>query len=368
MTTASDVALPAERRLESLQKLRVPFPPEMIGKLPRVTCKDCSDRSKNCTKHSKTRCQVCSAYISTSHIHLDFVGHAELTDRLLSVDPEWNWEPLAFDARGLPAIVPSTQDDKMPGLRMWIRLTICGVTRLGCGSVEGGTFDIEKQLIGDALRNAAMRFGVALDLWAKSDLATMHAENSDDSEPSRPATTKRQPPARKNAPASQSDSPQNPPSRASDRDKPFNPENYDDVSGALEPTEAQAMAEYSQFHADQNALNDIATMPPRALSEALEALGLEKGGTVPEMRLRLQEARSGVSPAKLANQADDSAPDLASEKQVGFVNSFFKGYEDGERLAAISEIIGRDLESTKDLSKKEASLVIETMKSDSDNG
>ena len=31
-------------------------------------------------------------------------------------------------------------------------------------------FELEKQLISDAIRNAAMRFGVALDLWAKEDL------------------------------------------------------------------------------------------------------------------------------------------------------------------------------------------------------
>ena len=34
-----------------------------------------------------------------------------------------------------------------------------------------------KVLIGDALRNAAMRFGVALDLWAKGDRADPTAEN-----------------------------------------------------------------------------------------------------------------------------------------------------------------------------------------------
>jgi hypothetical protein len=54
---------------------------------------------------------------------------------------------------------------------MWIKLTVCGVTRLGyghAGDKEGG--DAIKEIIGDALRNAAMRFGAALDLWHKGDL------------------------------------------------------------------------------------------------------------------------------------------------------------------------------------------------------
>jgi hypothetical protein len=181
-----------DERMNNLAALREPFPPEMIGKLPRVTCKDCSDRSKTCAKHQKTKCAVCSAYISTAHIHLDFVGHAELTDRLLTVDPLWAWEPFAYDQRGLPLIVESVEGDKMSGLRLWIRLTILDITRPGVGSVEKGSPDIEKQLIGDALRNAAMRFGVALDLWAKSDLAGLH----DDAPDAPKQTTRRAAPAR----------------------------------------------------------------------------------------------------------------------------------------------------------------------------
>jgi hypothetical protein len=48
---------------------------------------------------------------------------------------------------------------------LWIRLTICGVTRIGVG--DGKSL---KECIGDAIRNAAMRFGMALDLWAKETL------------------------------------------------------------------------------------------------------------------------------------------------------------------------------------------------------
>ena len=123
--------------IEQLAKLRVPFPPEQIGKLPK------------------------------GGTTLDFVGHGFLTARLLDVDPMWNWEPLAFDDRGLPLV------DEHGGL--WIKLTVCGVTRLGYGDAGGrkGPNAI-KEAIGDALRNAGMRFGAALDLWSKGDADAPH--------------------------------------------------------------------------------------------------------------------------------------------------------------------------------------------------
>lgn len=149
---------------EQSQKLREPFPASQIGKLPRVSCGDCRNASgKVCGKHAKAKCSVCGNWITAAHIHLDYVGHAETTARLLEVDPEWTWEPVAFTPDGLPAL------DSLGGL--WLRLTVCGVTRYGYGHADGKKgADAVKEAIGDALRNAAMRFGVALDLWAKTDL------------------------------------------------------------------------------------------------------------------------------------------------------------------------------------------------------
>jgi len=126
--------------IEQLQKLRVPFEAHQISYLPKGGAK------------------------------LAYVGHAALTDRLLSVDPLWTWEPIAHDERGLPLL------DETGGL--WIRLTVCGVTRIGygdAGTKKGG--DAMKERIGDALRNAGMRFGAALDLWHKGDL---HADEGPD--------------------------------------------------------------------------------------------------------------------------------------------------------------------------------------------
>jgi hypothetical protein len=141
--------------------LRAPFPPEKVGKLPRVTCGKCRDsRTRSCEDHKKARCVECQTWITPAHIHLDYVSHADATDRLLEVDPEWTWEPFALDERGLPAI------DDNGG--MWIRLTVAGVTRIGYGDADGKRGgNAIKEMIGDAIRNASMRFGVALDLWRK---------------------------------------------------------------------------------------------------------------------------------------------------------------------------------------------------------
>lgn len=112
---------------ENATALRKPFPAESVGKLPK------------------------------GGAMLDYVGHAAVTDRLLTVDPHWSWEPFALTTEGLPAV------DKAGNL--WIRLTVCGVTRIGVGDGKNA-----KEVVGDAIRNAAMRFGVALDLWAKENL------------------------------------------------------------------------------------------------------------------------------------------------------------------------------------------------------
>lgn len=158
--------------------LRAPFPLSSIGKLPRVTCRACRDApGKVCERHTKSKCGDCDNYITTAHIHLDYVGHADLTDRLLQVDPEWSWEPMGTDERGAPLI------DGNGGL--WIRLTVAGVTRIGYGHPDGKRGgDAIKEAIGDALRNAAMRFGVALDLWRKEPAQTDDERLS--RQPSRP--------------------------------------------------------------------------------------------------------------------------------------------------------------------------------------
>lgn len=189
---------------EAAKALREPFPDSAIGKLPRAG------------------------------ITLDFVGHADVTDRLLAVDPEWTWEPVAFAEDGGPLI---RNDGKVATL--WIKLTVCGVTRYGVGNEVPSKFDLEKLLISDALRNAAMRFGVALDLWRRGEL--------DD----------------------------RPGSRA-----PSAPRDVDPQTGEVGPLDNET----------------ISSMKPRDLHDALERRGLEQGGTLPEQRDRLWAWNHAQSP------------------------------------------------------------------------
>lgn len=146
---------PDEIQIKDLSLLRQPFSKNQISILPKPLKKD----------NPKGRCNECGGYHGLPAIHLEYVGHAALTDRLLETDLNWNWEPLTL-VDGLPGF------DKTGGL--WIKLTVCGVTRLGYGHAEYSTFKEigarEKEVIGDALRNAAMRFGAALDLWHRGDL------------------------------------------------------------------------------------------------------------------------------------------------------------------------------------------------------
>jgi hypothetical protein len=148
---------------EGLALLRAPFPANQISKLPKPT-KAQTDAVKADFK-AGVRCQICGAWHHPQVVHLDYVGHAALTDRLLDADPAWSWEPVSF-RDGLPAF------DASGGL--WIKLTVCGVQRLGYGHAAAKPGQDpgarEKEVIGDALRNAAMRFGAALDLWHKGDL------------------------------------------------------------------------------------------------------------------------------------------------------------------------------------------------------
>lgn len=144
---------------DALKKMREPFAENQVGKMCRSTKKD----------NPKGSCPKCKGYHGLPAIQLDYVGHAAITDRLLSADPEWTWEPLALTPLGLPVV------DADGG--MWIKLTVGGVTRLGYGDAGGKSGgDAMKERIGDALRNAAMRFGAALDLWHKGELHVAEPE------------------------------------------------------------------------------------------------------------------------------------------------------------------------------------------------
>jgi hypothetical protein len=154
-----------------LERLREKFPPEVEGILPKPYK----------AESPKGNCNVCGGYHGLPAAHLPFVGHAAITDRLLAIDPEWNWDFVATDPNtGMPLLDAEKN--------LWITLTVCGVTRKGCG--DGPSMKVR---IGDALRNAAMRFGVALYLWTKDELESDVALESDEKPTARARAPKSQP-------------------------------------------------------------------------------------------------------------------------------------------------------------------------------
>lgn len=123
-------------------------PPDMVGRLPRKGP-------------------------SGGTIYLDYLGHAAVTRILTEADPYWTWEPVAWDADGTPLI-------RAQGKRLvlWGRLTVLGKTILCCGTCDAGKWEPEKELVGDLLRNGAMRLGVGLSLWAKEEWGDLDVEGA----------------------------------------------------------------------------------------------------------------------------------------------------------------------------------------------
>jgi hypothetical protein len=132
------------------EELRKPFPKESVGLLPQPYKKD----------SAKGKCSECGGWHGLPAMHLDYVGHAAVTDRLNTiVGPDsWSLDPMAVDDLGNPQ--PNHNGE------LWCWLTILGTRKMCVGDGSSSS----KQLIGDALRNGAMRFGIALDLWSKEEL------------------------------------------------------------------------------------------------------------------------------------------------------------------------------------------------------
>jgi hypothetical protein len=148
--------------LQGLAKLREPIPAGEVEKRPQPTIP--ADEWK---RLPKSKCDECGGYHPLQKtIHLEYLGHAETTKRLLDADPFYSWEPLAYGEDGLPKF------DRFGGL--WGRLTVCGVSRICYGDATGKnpSSTAVKEIIGDLLRNGAMRYGLALDLWSKLDKHT----------------------------------------------------------------------------------------------------------------------------------------------------------------------------------------------------
>lgn len=161
---------------EQWAALKRPFPKDEIEKLPKFVGKKVDGKIP---PSAYGLCQECGKRHPLPAIHLDYVGHAGITDRLNEVDPEWNWEPLSFDQYGLPMF---SKDG------LWIKLTVLGVTRYAFGDAQGKSGpNAVKEMIGDAIRNGAMRFGVGTYLWSKSEKAE-HMREFDEQRAEEPKT------------------------------------------------------------------------------------------------------------------------------------------------------------------------------------
>lgn len=130
------------------------------------------------------------AQLPRGNTKLSYEGHADITLDLIEIDPLWDWRPAAFDTEGLPLV-------RLMGKRLvlWGYLRVHGVERMCVGTCDDTKGDPEKELIGDLLRNGAMRFGIATRLWSKADRAD--PAGSDEAggyeRPSRPAQQPRAP-------------------------------------------------------------------------------------------------------------------------------------------------------------------------------
>jgi hypothetical protein len=157
--------VPAPDAVELLRSLWALTPENLRGKLPKPYKKDAE----------KGQCKDCGGYHGLPAMHLDYLGHADTCRLIAEKDILWQWEPKGgWEPNGEPVFV---RNNGGYPIALWIDLTICGVTRPGVGTVTTGKGDPEKELIGDAIRNAAMRFGVGADMWSKAHHAEIAAED-----------------------------------------------------------------------------------------------------------------------------------------------------------------------------------------------
>ena len=164
----------SKEREALLARLREPFHEKEISYKPKPTKAQTEEVKRDFSKG--IRCKICGGWHHPKAVHLAYVGHAATTKRLLEVDPAWSWDFLNTDDSGMPIF------DKNGGL--WITLTILGIARKGYGDAEGKQgANAVKEIIGDAIRNAAMRFGVALELWHKGEF---HREEGPEELPTYP--------------------------------------------------------------------------------------------------------------------------------------------------------------------------------------
>ena len=294
-------------------------------------------------------------------MQLDFVGHADVTKMLIEIDPEWTWEPTAFDVNGLPAY---RVENGMAHMAGW--LTILGVRRLGIGSVMHNKPDLLKELISDFIRNASMRFGVCLSLWTKQEW--------DDVSHTPTASAPKPAPVAKVEPAKPSD-----PLVSMDNIKRF--------------VEACKTAGLNHEHVAKSAKLDLADLKESQMPALREAFAKAKelaaqfSDTEPEVMddfnpqfnttqeavaavINMFSAEEVVAESK-ANHPANGSPQIkepgapATAKQIGMFRALASGKGIGqkaEQLSMASDSTGRVIESLEALTKSEISELITILK------
>jgi hypothetical protein len=231
----------------------------------------------------------CGGYHQMPAIHLTYVGHAGVTERLNQVDPAWSWEPQVRDVdpvllraaietgnefvvRDLIGNAPPRQTDG----GLWINLTVLGVTRPGFGSADGKSGpNAIKEIIGDAIRNGAMRFGVGTYLWSKSEAAAAKAIREHGAEPDAdsPAPARQQAPARQRPPAP----------RQEDQHRPLSEQEEHQAAARKIAAEAATRPSYDVLLAGYRATKNLHEVDVRsALTELqLDFVAIPDGQPVP---------------------------------------------------------------------------------------
>lgn len=128
---------------------------------------------------------------------IGYISHALVTELLNDVDPNWSSRVTHVHTSMVTTLVNNQPVTALHCLGVTLALTICGVTREESGGpqrMESFTNEL-KNAQSDALKRAAMRFGVALRMWD----ALADGADDDDAPPQplppRPAQTGERKPA-----------------------------------------------------------------------------------------------------------------------------------------------------------------------------
>lgn len=268
-------------------------------------------------------------------ITLDFVGHADVTKMLIEIDPEWTWEPTAFDQNGLPAY---RVENGMAHMAGW--LTLCGVRRLGVGSVMHNKPDLLKELVSDFLRNAAMRFGVCLSLWTKQEWEDV----------AHPAPVPSPKPVANGLVSADNIAR----FKKACVDAGLDPQEVADNAGVslngLKDSDMVAL------RASFNDLKSFAKpVPVQSVEDAVaKVVDLFAGE---EVEVSIQNHPAGGKP-QIKDPGGSPSP-----KQLGMIRALGKGKElfNDDLIQAVSAFIGREIEKLDDLTKGEASTAIDML-------